>query len=475
MLFNSFAFILLFLPAVLLGCLFFKGNRLLAWLTCSSFFFYSFVGEKWFLIPMIVTTVIDYYVGKKLAKTKSNSGRVRLLLLSLFGNLGLLFYFKYSHLLFVTTGSLLALITGREVISPQAIQFLRIALPAGISFYTFQTLSYIIDVYREITPAETNFWQFSSFISFFPHLIAGPLTRHNQLIPQLENISNHGIKPRWKAGLLLFSIGLAKKVLIADRIASLSDPLIDHVASLSTATAWLALVAYALQLYFDFSGYSDMAIGLGRLFGIELPKNFNSPYRSKNPRDFWNTWHMTLGAWLRDYLFTPLSYVFVRRGWNLNLSLMLSLMITMFLGGLWHGANWTFAVFGLLHGGLLVIYHMTKGRWNALNPLLQTSFTFFLVTLTFVLFRSHDFHQSMVWYGRLFGSGGSGIGQLNGDDLQLGLRSAVGLGIVFGLPNASHFEGYETLPRYAYVALGLLTGVTFLFMNQSSRFLYFNF
>jgi alginate O-acetyltransferase complex protein AlgI len=474
MLFNSFPFLLLFLPTTLLVAKSIRGVRLLAWLTLSSLFFYIFVGEPWFVLPMLVTLTVDFFVAQRLERSVAGPRRNLLFVLSLCGNLGLLFYFKYARLILGTADDILMFAAGRHAVSPQVLGFLRIALPAGISFYTFQSLSYIIDVYRGVAHAETNFWRYASFIAFFPHLVAGPLTRHNQLIPQLDAVALDGVRSRWPEGVFLFVIGLFKKVVIADRVASYIDPVILDPNSMNAVVGWLALLGYTVQLYFDFSGYSDMAIGLGRLFGVELPRNFDSPLQSRNPRDFWNRWHITLGAWLRDYLFTPLSYVFLRRGWDTRLSLASALLITMFLGGLWHGASWSFAVFGVYHGLLLIVFHATKKRWGRMPPVLQVMLSFLLVVISFVIFRAPTFGQSLVWYGRLFGTNGVGLASLVAYKPLL-VHLAAGFAIIFGLPNASAFSKFKVLPASAQVALGVLTILTLLFMSYSSSFLYFNF
>ena len=310
----------------------------------------------------------------------------------------MLAYFKYSGLLVRTTESALIALGLEE--SARASRWFEVILPAGISFYTFQTLSYIIDVWRGQAPAERNFVRFAGFVSFFPHLVAGPLTRHHQLIPQLARIAATGITARWREGLLLFAVGLCKKVLIADRLGNLIDPLLAPPLALDAPRAWLALLGYAFQIYFDFSGYSDMAIGLGRLFGIELPQNFNSPYKATSPSDFWRRWHMTLSAWLRDYLYITLGgnrCSPARRRFNL--------MITMVLGGLWHGANWTFAAWGTWHGVLLVLHHALPA-WERMSVFWQRNVTFLLVTLGWVFFRAESFPHAAQWFAGLAGAHG---------------------------------------------------------------------
>ncbi|MGH7345582.1 MAG: MBOAT family O-acyltransferase, partial [Candidatus Rokuibacteriota bacterium] len=301
MLFSSLEFLVLFMPAVLVVALRLRGQSLLRWIALTSVVFYAFAGHWWFILPMLLTTTVDYAVAILIERETKPRARAWLLGVSLVGNLGMLAYFKYSGLVTGTVAQGLAWLgLGGAAAS---VRWFEVVLPAGISFYTFQTLSYIIDVWRGHTPAVRNFAQFAGFVGFFPHLVAGPLTRHHQLIPPLARIAETGIDPRWRAGILLFSVGLAKKVLIADRLGNLVDPLVAGPLELDASRAWLALLGYAFQIYFDFSGYSDMAIGLGRLFGIELPQNFNSPYKARSPSDFWRRWHMTLSFWLRDYLY----------------------------------------------------------------------------------------------------------------------------------------------------------------------------
>jgi alginate O-acetyltransferase complex protein AlgI len=464
-LFNSLAFLLLFLPVVLVGAHCLRGVRLLRWITLSSFVFYAFAGHWWFLIPMLITTCVDFYIAQFIQAAPALRVRRRLLFASLIGNLGLLFYFKYSRLLIGTAGAAYALVSGHGG-NPAWLKFFEVVLPAGISFYTFQTLSYVIDVYRGQAPAERNFWMFACFVSFFPHLVAGPLTRHNQLIPALQNIAASGVRSRWRDGVFLFSVGLVKKVLIADRIGNGIDTLLGHFDLMGFSVAWVALIGYALQIYFDFSGYSDMAIGLGRLFGVELPQNFNSPYKASNPSEFWRRWHITLSRWLKDYLYITL-------GGNRcsPARTRLNLMITMVLGGLWHGASWTFAFWGFYHGALLILYHATEHWWDQRSVALQRLATFVLVTLGWVFFRAHSMNDAGQWLAGAFGF--HGWGTLPSVRL-LGMVSA-SLVICQVCRNASSFRGYATLaPLYQY-GLGVVTAAAIVMMNYSSKFLYFQF
>ena len=465
MLFSSLEFLVLFLPLTLAVALRLRGQPLLRWIALTSVVFYAFAGHWWFIVPMLVTTTVDYWVAILIEGERRPRARRWLLALSLAGNLGLLAYFKYSGLIVRTAEQALAGL-GLEG-STGVYRWFEVILPAGISFYTFQTLAYIIDVWRGQAPAERNFVRFAGFVSFFPHLVAGPLTRHHQLIPQLGRIAETGIDPRWRAGVFLFCIGLGKKVLIADRLGNLVDPVLADVASVDLVHAWLALLGYSLQIYFDFSGYSDMAIGLGRLFGIELPQNFNSPYKALSPSDFWRRWHMTLSAWLRDYLYISLGgnrCSPTRRRFNL--------MATMVLGGLWHGASWTFAAWGAWHGALLVVHQATPA-WARLAPHWQRNLTFFFVTLGWVFFRAPDFAHATSWFAALAGTHGIEPAWTAETARLLGLV-AVGLVIVRGFPNSLELP-LERLGAVPQMGLAVATAVAVLLMNYGSKFLYFQF
>ncbi|HJR03917.1 MAG TPA: MBOAT family O-acyltransferase [Methylomirabilota bacterium] len=466
MLFTSFEFLVLFLPLVLVVALRLRGQPLLRWITLASVVFYAFAGHWWFVIPMLLTTTIDYAVALAISRETRARRRAWLLGVSLAGNLGMLAYFKYSGLLVRTAEQALAAV-GLES-GERAFGWFEVVLPAGISFYTFQTLSYIVDVWRGQAPAERNFICFAAFVSFFPHLVAGPLTRHHQLIPGLARIASTGIDPRWRAGILLFSIGLVKKVLIADRLGNLVDPILAGSHDLDLARAWLALLGYALQIYFDFSGYSDMAIGLGRLFGIELPQNFNSPYKAESPSDFWRRWHMTLSLWLRDYLYIPLGgnrCSPARHRFNL--------MATMVLGGLWHGASWTFAGWGAWHGVLLVTHQALPGWDRSLSVFWRRNVTFLLVTLGWVLFRSQGFAQASGWFAGLAGAHGV-AGSWTVDLTALLGLVVTGLLIARACPNSLELP-LECLGPVPQVGLGLTTAVALVLMNYGSKFLYFQF
>ena len=467
MLFSSLEFLILFLPLTLAVALRLRGQPLLRWIAFTSVVFYAFAGHWWFIVPMLVTTVVDYWVAIVIERTQAPARRRALLAISLAGNLGLLAYFKYAGLLARTVEAGVAALGVPSML--HVTRWFDVILPAGISFYTFQTLSYIIDVWRGAAPAERNFVRFAGFVSFFPHLVAGPLTRHHQLIPQLTRIATTGISPRWRAGILLFCVGLCKKVLLADRLGNLVDPLLVPPMELDALRAWLALAGYALQIYFDFSGYSDMAIGLGRLFGIELPQNFNSPYKAHTPSDFWRRWHMTLSAWLRDYLYISL-------GGNRcsPARRRLNLMTTMVLGGLWHGASWTFAAWGAWHG-LLLVAHQALPAWETrLSAAAQRNLTFLLVTLGWVFFRAQSFGHAADWFASLGGAHGLLAAPWTRDTAALAALVVVGLAIARLCPNSLELP-LERLRPVPQVGLAGATAAAVLLMSHGSKFLYFQF
>lgn len=446
MLFNSFDFLFLFMPLVILIARYLRGQALLRFITLASLVFYSAHGQTWFILPMIFTTVLDFVLAQ-LMDGRPQKTRKIVLATSLTLNLGLLFFFKYTKML------------GWNFV----------ILPAGISFYTFQTISYMIDVYRGDAHVEKNFWRFAGFISFFPHLVAGPLTRHDQLIPQLNDVAQKGISPRWTEALFLFSMGLAKKVLIADRISEIIDPMLAQPSSLGLAGAWACMLGYTLQIYFDFSGYSDMAIGLGRFFNIELPQNFNAPYRSLDIVDFWRRWHMTLSSWLRDYLYISLGGN--RQGPGRQ---KINLMLTMFLGGLWHGANWTFAAWGVYHGFLLIINHQLGGRGWFKSIIFSRILTFLLVGWGWILFRSDNFEMALLWTKQLF-VGTWSLEFFEENIVLLGLLSAGLIITQWSLVPASTPGRWFNTPRLVSLGLGVLMGVSIAFLSATSKFLYFQF
>jgi alginate O-acetyltransferase complex protein AlgI len=407
MLFNSLEFLFLYLPTVLLvfNLLQRRGNGRLAtgWLTLSSLFFYGWWNPVY--VPLILLSMaFNFTLGRKLARGENPHNRM-LLTLGVVFNLGLLAYFKYFNF-FIDNINLLV-DTGYHVE--------KIVLPLAISFYTFQQITYLVDSYKGLTEPH-SLLEFSLFVTFFPQLIAGPIVHHSEMLNQFRELEGKPLQQRnLVLGLSILSIGLFKKVVIADGFSHFASPMFAMGAladSLNTIDVLIGLFAYTFQLYFDFSGYSDMAIGLAFLFGIKLPVNFFSPYRARNIGEFWRMWHATLARFLREYVFTPLGG-FVRNRTRQRLNL----LITMFLSGVWHGAGWTFMVFGLVHGIMVVAQRIWRtqvtGPYKLTNrPLYQMAMqviTFLAFALSLLLFRADNLQVTANLLTQIFSFEGSAI------------------------------------------------------------------
>ena len=351
------------------------------WLLASSYFFYG-VWDARFLALILFSTVVDFQIGKWLVASQRESHRKLLLIASLVVNLGLLGFFKYFNFF---TDSLvdLGLLLGLEISSVT----LEILLPVGISFYTFQTLSYSIDIYNRKLEAVKDFRDFALFVVFFPQLVAGPIVRACDFLPQLKQPSRWN-QINFQPLLFLFLVGFFKKACVSDNISPYVDICFQHPADFNCYSLWLAVILYSIQIYCDFSGYSDMAIAVAGMLGYKLPKNFDAPYLSTGIVDFWRRWHMSLSFWLRDYLYIPLGGN--RKGVTRTY---INLMITMVLGGLWHGASWNFVIWGALHGIALCASRVFNKQVS--NPfmgrdLLGWAFTYWWVCLAWILFRAES-------------------------------------------------------------------------------------
>ena len=391
MLFNSYVFIFLFIPIIifvfyLIGQ---KENVLFAagWLVCASLFFYAWWNPP-YLVLILVSIVFNYTIGRALRRRPNKW----ILVVGIASNLGLLGYFKYANFF---VDNFVWFIDSKIHLSP-------IVLPLAISFFTFQQIAYIVDTYRGET-CEYNFLHYCLFVSFFPQLIAGPIVNHKEMLPQFSDREICRVKTSNLAiGLTIFFIGLAKKALIADNLSVYAAPVFKAAEQhylLTFLEAWEGVLAYTFQIYFDFSGYSDMAIGLAFLFGIQIPLNFHSPYQAVNIVDFWRRWHMTLSRFLLHYLYIPLGGN--RKG---QLRRYINLMITMLLGGLWHGAAWTFVAWGALHGLYLIVNYAwqalfkifsTSGRSSLVKTHLSRLLTFLSVTVAWVFFRAETFSGAL--------------------------------------------------------------------------------
>ena len=384
MLFNSYEFIFLFLPITLI--IYFLLNKynknILAksWLVIASLYFYSYFNKS-YLILIIVSILVNYFIGTELNMKINNIIRRKVLLI--FGvlfNLGALGYFKYYDFF----------VENINYIFKTNFNLLHIMLPLGISFFTFQQLSYVIDNYHRKS-LNYDFLSYCLFVTFFPQLIAGPIVLPTEMLPQFENDENKKINwENMNRGLYMFSIGLAKKVIIADTIAHFANAGFDMMESLNFVETWLTSVSYTLQLYFDFSGYCDMAMGIGMMFNIILPINFNSPYKSTNIQEFWRKWHITLGRFMTNYLYIPLGGN--RKG---EIKTLRNLFIVFLASGIWHGAGWNFVIWGMLHGICILIHRIWKNTGKKLPKLIGWFITMNLVNIFWVFFRAKDLQNAV--------------------------------------------------------------------------------
>ena len=381
---------------VLAGILFFLLLRVarlrLLFILSASYVFYAHWDYRF--LPLIFgSSTIDYWLGLKIGRTEDPKARKRWLWLTVFVNLGVLAYFKY-----IDFGIESAKIAFAELGVDLPLNALEIALPVGISFFTFESMSYVIDVYRRQLPPHRSYLEYLSFVAFFPHLVAGPIVRPSDLLPQLSGPARWNPKAA-SEGLYLIAWGLLKKVAIGDYLAvNLIDRVFDAPASYSSLECYVAAISYSVQIYCDFSGYTDVAIGSALLLGIRFPLNFNAPYKAHDIQDFWRRWHISLSTWLRDYLYIPLGGN--RKG---KARTYINLMATMLLGGLWHGASWTFVVWGGMHGAALAANRAwgrgrTPSRWG---KLLGVVLTFHFVCVTWIFFRSDSFSHAYLMLTQL--------------------------------------------------------------------------
>jgi alginate O-acetyltransferase complex protein AlgI len=378
MLFNSLPFLYLFLPVVYV--VFWRlrtREHRYAWLAATGYFFYGCWDYR-FCALMACSTLVSYGAGRGLLAWDDARRRKLCLVLPIAFDLTLLGFFKYASFTLDTVRDAAA-----HLGHPVDLPMLKIVLPVGISFYTFHTITYVVDAYRRrITPTK-SILEFACYVSLFAQLVAGPIVRFGQIEGDLERIDQSRRTATLDEGWSYFALGLCKKVLLADTLASMIGP---PSAGLSTMSAWLVTLGYSYQIYFDFSGYSDMAVGLGLLFGLRLPRNFDSPYRALDVSDFWRRWHISLSTMLRDYLYIPLG-----GGRGSGFAVNRNLLVTMLLGGLWHGASWTFVAWGAYHGVLLILHRAVATSWDRLPALLRRVVTFAAVVVGWALFRANTF------------------------------------------------------------------------------------
>ena len=518
MLFNSHIFIFIFLPLVV-GIFFMLGRAshiwAAAWLSIASLFFYAWWNPKYVLL-LVASILFNFVFASAISRSPLSPGWSRrrwLLTLAVVTDLLLLGYFKYANFFLDNFGQHTGMPSG----------FVEVMLPLGISFFTFTQIAFLVDGYQGKS-SEPSFMHYCLFVSYFPHLIAGPVLHHKEMMPQFRHATTYRPSARnFSVGLTIFAIGLFKKVGIADSLAPYANAVFEASAGGHAPTffeAWSGALAYTLQLYFDFSGYSDMAIGLSRLFNVVLPLNFHSPYRAMNIIEFWRCWHMTLSRFLRDYLYIPL-------GGNRNgrMRRYLNLLITMLLGGLWHGAGWTFVVWGGMHGVFLVVNHAWRAlrerlgqdltRSTFLGRIAGRTLTFVAVVVAWVVFRAENIDMAIsvlhgmaglngvvlngAWQakfgvlGESLGAAGVVFGELTSLESVKALRWMLPLVIAcWVLPNtqeimakfkpALDFHAGTTTSRIAWqpslawgVGIGVIAALSVLLITRKSEFLYFQF
>lgn len=426
------------------------------------------------MLLMLISTMIDYGCGKMItADGAPKKQRKTGMILSVLSNLSILVFFKYAA--FGADGiSALGQWFGFGAVAAPDFLY-QVVLPVGISFYTFQSMSYSIDLYRGHAKQADNFIDFACYVSMFPQLVAGPIVRYGSVAEQLRS-RVHNIEG-FAGGLTRFNYGFAKKILLANPMGSIADVCFGAGEGVLTAPmAWLGVLAYSFQIYFDFSGYSDMAIGLGRMFGFRFPENFNSPYRSKSITEFWRRWHISLSSFLRDYLYIPL-------GGNRGSSgrTYVNLMMVMLIGGLWHGAQWTFVAWGAIHGGMLMLERL-MGRdsfYKRLPGVLRMGLTFIVILITWVFFRAANFEVALSYLAAMFGQSGDApaAGILTGELLRpmnfVFLTLAVL--VTWVTPRTANWLEKLTAPKIAFGLVLFAFSLAMMFTQGFNPFLYFQF
>ncbi len=477
MLFPSVEFIFAFLPIVLtVYFILLRRNVLLKniWLFAASLFFYAF-GEGSFILLMLGEILLDYLLALFLNRSQKRWARRTLLSIAIISNIGILGIFKYASFVCVDILHL----------PPDAVGIAAdIHLPLGISFFTFQALSYVLDVYMGKVDATDSFLNVGLYVSFFPQLVAGPIVRFTDIADAINNRKES--IDGFSSGVVRFLIGLSKKVLIANNMALVADAawklIIGDRLEASVAMAWLGAISYTLQIYFDFSGYSDMAIGLGKIFGFDFPENFKHPYIATSLTEFWRRWHISLSSWFRDYVYIPLGGS--RRG---EARTYINLMIVWLLTGIWHGANYTFVVWGLLYGILLMIEKVLCGhkairKQSLIQRIFGHLYTMIVVTLAWVIFRSDSINDAVIYILGMFGRGSGKlvdrvfVAYLK-QNICFYIPAIIGcmpilesLEIKFGEKNPIYNVAFG-----ATVLAGFVISVSYIINNGYNPFIYFNF
>ncbi len=486
MLFNSYVFIFAFLPIVFFIYFYLNKKRLTelskAFLVFASLFFYSW----WNIIylPLILVSMLfNYAIGKQLSQYNNNIflSKKSLLFFGIFSNILLLIYFKYADFFIINVNAVFG--TG--------ISTLNLALPLAISFFTFQQIAYLVDSYRFQTH-EYDFLNYAVFVAFFPQLIAGPIVHHSEMMPQFAKIKNK-VKNYYNMalGIFIFSIGLFKKVVIADTFSVWATNGFDVSDTLNFFEAWVTSLSYTFQLYFDFSGYTDMAIGIALLFNIKLPINFNSPYKAVSIQDFWRRWHITLSRFLKEYIYIPL-------GGNRknDIRTYSNLFVTFLIGGIWHGAGWTFVFWGALHGMGLIIHKIWQSLGFKMHTFVAWFITFNFINMSWIFFRAEEFSDATKVLRGMFGLSGFNLPMALSSKLSFLSEYGVHFGnfientggnwitfiwlflasiVVFIFNNSMQLANTFTVSVKSMIFSVVLFVVSILSMHKISEFLYFNF
>lgn len=471
MLFSSLFFLWVFLPVVLLGSRVLPRRWVNPFLTIASLFFYAW-GEPFYVLIMLASIAVNYTCGLLLDRAACEGGRKTVLTVGIVINLLLLFCFKYLGLFVQTLNSALSVAgIGAALPVPE------IALPIGISFFTFQGMSYVMDVYRGEVQAQKRPMVVALYISFFPQLIAGPIVRYKDICEQIEN--RHMTLEQFAQGVRRFIYGLGKKVLISNVMAQSVDALyaLDISREMDGVMAWCAAIMYAFQIYYDFSGYSDMAIGLGKMFGFEFLENFNYPYLSRSIREFWRRWHISLSTWFREYVYIPLGGN--RKGVKRTY---LNLLIVFFLTGIWHGAGYGFILWGLYHGFFSVVERLGFGRVLKQHPVFSRIYLFFVVIFGWVFFRVENLADALFAIKRMIMPWAYAVQRpiaefVTPHAVIIGVCAFVGMGVVQQLLKRLKLDERLrfSLLEIIYLMLILLLSIAALASNTYNPFIYFKF
>jgi len=468
--FSSYVFVFVYLPLVLVGYYLTPRRLKHLLLAALSYVFYGWWNPA-FVLLMLFSTAVDYRCGLIVGEPPPRTRRHRAaLVVSVVTNLGLLGFFKYFNFGIENYNALVSALGADHL---QWETFFRITLPLGISFYTFQSMSYTIDVYRGQAKPLSNPIDFACYVSLFPQLVAGPIVRFREVEDQLRHREHTVVK--FARGVSFFACGMAKKIMLANPCGKLADTVFD-ASSLTVLDAWYGAVAYAFQIYFDFSGYSDMAIGLGLMLGFVFPKNFDSPYLSRSITEFWQRWHLSLSFFLRDYLYIPLGGN--RKG---AVRTYANLMVVMLLGGLWHGASWNFIIWGGIHGGVLAFERSLGGDsvYRRLPPAVRTILTFSIVCVAWVFFRAPTLETALAYLGSMLGlgsatEGGPMIAGLLYQQYYLLTMVAAGA-VTWWAPQTWSFTRVLTWPRAVWCLCLLGASLALMATQTFNPFIYFIF